>query len=66
MTKFWLWHAIWFVVALVFVWRMQDAGLFDSIGLWYTVYSAAGLALSAALISAVFGKHVWTYWGPRR
>ena len=66
-TKFWLWYVVWFVLALVFVWRMQGAGLFDSIGVWYTLYCAAGLALPGAFICSVFGKHVWTYWGrPRR
>jgi hypothetical protein len=64
--RFWRWYAIWFVIALIIVWRMQEAGLFDSIGLWYTIYSAAGFALPGAFICAVFGKAVWNYWGPRR
>jgi hypothetical protein len=66
MRKFLLWYVAWFVIAVYFVHRAQDAELIDSIGIWYTIYCAAGFALPAAFVCAAFGKHIWSAFYLRR
>ena len=49
-TIFFIWYAASLVPAYLLVRHFQDAGTFDSIGIWYTVYCAAGLAIPIALV----------------
>ena len=46
---FLLWFTLLLVPAYLFVTHMQDAGFFDSIGLWYTICCAVAFALPAAV-----------------
>ena len=61
-NAFLCWYAIFFVLAFIVVRHMQDVMFFDSLGIWYTVYCAAGIALPGALIFAAFGKRLLADW----
>ena len=63
---FLLWFALLLGPAYLFVTHMQLAGSFDSVGLWYTIYCAAGFALPVAAILAFFGKAAFWKWGRLR
>jgi hypothetical protein len=70
MKDYWIAFLLWFVFLLVpaflFVAHMQEAGYFDSIGLWYTIYCAVGFTLPVAVILALFGKAAFWGWGRLR
>lgn len=61
---------VWFVLLLLpaylFVVHMQDAGVWDDLGLWYTVYSAVILDALVAAVLAFFGKAGLWSWGRLR
>jgi hypothetical protein len=66
-NAFWRWFVVFFVLAFIFVRLMESAGYFDSIGIWYSVYSAAGIALPIAAVFAIFGGSLLsTWWHLRR
>jgi hypothetical protein len=50
-----------FILAL----HMETAGKWDSIGTWYTIYTATCIALPAALIVAVVAKVMLSQWRSR-
>jgi hypothetical protein len=55
-----------FPIAYLFALQMEADGKWDSIGSWYTVYSALILALPAALVFALVAKAMLSQWRPRR
>ena len=63
---FWGSYVVLFVLAFVLVRHVEGAGVFDGVGLWHSLYFAAGIALPIAAILALFGKTILSYWGPRR
>ena len=60
--------ALTVLLPLVFVGvlRMETAGHFDSIGTWYTVYTATAIALPVAAVLAVLVTILLSQWRPRR
>ena len=70
MKEYWiafsLWLAFLLLPAFLFTVHMQDAGYFDSLGLWYTIYCAAAFILPVAAILAFFGKAAFWRWGRLR
>ena len=66
-NAFWRWFIVLFVIAIIFVRLGENAGYFDSVGFWYTIYCAAGIALPVAAMVAFFGKGLlWDWWRLRR
>ena len=60
LLRFGCWLPVVCVPAYLFVDAMQDAGLFDNIGIWYTVYCTLGFAVPFAAFFAYFGKGVFS------
>ena len=58
--------AILFPVAFMFARHMEAEGKWDSIGTWYTVYSAVIISVPAALIFAFVAKILLSQWRARR
>ena len=56
------WFIAFFMLAFIFVRLMESAGYFDSIGIWYSLYSAAGIALPIAAVFALFGSSLLSSW----
>jgi hypothetical protein len=62
------WHyflplfVVLFVIAFFVVRNLQNAGDIDSVGLWYTIYCAAGFSLPIAAVLAVFGTTLFSDW----
>jgi len=66
---FLFWYAVSFILVFPLVRQFQNEGLFDSIGIWYSVYCAAGFALPVALILAAYTKQIMvggSWWWIRR
>ena len=53
-NSFLRWLVVLFVVAFFVVRELQDTGTFDDLGLWYTIYCAAGISLPVAAVLAFF------------
>lgn len=67
------WHYFWplfialFVLAFFVISTLQDAGDADSVGLWYTIYCAAGFSIPIAAVLALFGDTIFSdWWNMRR
>ncbi len=60
--------ALLVLLPLVFVGvrRMENGGEFDSIGTWYTVYTATAIALPVAALFAAVVTIMLSQWRPRR
>ena len=68
-TIFFFWYAVSLVPAYLLVRQFQDAGTFDSVGIWYTIYCAAGLAIPIALVLTASTKRLMlgqSWWWLRR
>ena len=57
-NAFLFWYAVSFVLAFPLVRHFEDIGVFDSIGIWYSIYCAAGVALPIALILVASAKGI--------
>jgi hypothetical protein len=65
-NTFWCCYVVLFVLAFLLVRHLEGAGVFDSVGLWHSLYYAAGIALPTAVILALFGKSILSRMVPRR
>jgi len=59
-------YVVVFVLSYIGFRRMENAGLTDSIGSWYTVYSAALSSLPVALIFTLVCEMLLRQWHPGR
>jgi ABC-type polysaccharide/polyol phosphate export permease len=53
-NSFLRWLVVLFSIALVGVHELQGSVIFDDLGLWYTIYCAAGISIPLALVFAFF------------
>jgi hypothetical protein len=59
-------YAVVFVLSFLGFRRLEDAGLTDSIGSWYTVYCAALSSLPVTLIFTLVCAMLLRQWRPGR
>jgi|APFre7841882724_1041349.scaffolds.fasta_scaffold70658_3 hypothetical protein len=59
-------YAVMFVFSFLGFRRLENAGLTDSIGSWYTVYCAALSSLPVALIFTLIYEMLLRQWHPGR
>jgi hypothetical protein len=66
-NSFLRWFIVLFAFAYFIVYELQEAGTFDSLGLWYTIYCAVGFSLPIAAVLAFFrDTKNSTWWRLRR